>query len=997
MNNKERVTINDTISILFSKLSKNNININSKVGKEEGSKPKKTDKRKPTFNKKTLLYLKTALGICLAFPILTIFGFYFKILTIEGITRIVKSMTTVNITYVLLLLLLISATFLLAVFVNNFRSKFLIATSLLSALIISLAMINGTLYLLKLSDTMNDIVDENITRLGVATIDRDFDDLASLNSKYIGIISNEILPHDNSKTKEEFAANNVDSIFIEFNDYIEMIHSLNNGELSAIIVPSEFYELFSPDESVKEIVEEMYSIHEFEFKVAIEGNDTQEYDLTTKPISILLVGVDSGEEGFSSRSNSDVLIFTTFNPNTMKVTMTSIPRDSYVEIACRNNVKDKITHVNGYGSQCLLDTVEQLFDTEIDFYVKVNFNAVVDVVDALGGIYLNSPAEITAQNSDDQRGTFNIYIPFGDFQATGEQALAFARERKRFPNGDIGRGLRQQQVIMAIADKASKTLELNVIDELLQAAGENLNTNFTTGQITALAGHVFEKINKLNYKNPIDMFDIVQYNIAGYDNKHYDYFMERILYYYIPFQGNIADLRAIVKEQLEIEMIPRDDSSMYYSIHQIYYPFVLADKDYNEKRVSFKLPDIVPAFVSSGYTYNDIKTWAAERSLKVNVNEIREGNPDYNPDLPHNTVLDQSPRAQKLVEKLDSVTIDLIKHNLDCKVSENRVYDECDSIILDFYQYKVEDIKEWKKAYDLTIIFEYEPFNPEIHDTKNVGLIISQSVKAWSTFAENVDEITFKILEGPRVIIPDFTGYIYDKSSDDELDLDKWISDNGLNRVTFNYEINDSIPDRTFVNSNFNIGDQILISEEFVFTISKGPSRISLVQAVITINKDQGELYSIDPVNVITRNADGSSIVPSSDDMARIFGDDEAPGTYTVVYSIVDSYGESYDITQEVLITVTKPTLVISGGNSVSITTDQLPYNLPVATASHGANSLTYKTLYNDAEITFLDGLAAGEYIIKYESVADANGNIAEQTLTVTITEPVVVEGEEEE
>ncbi|MGL5382871.1 MAG: LCP family protein, partial [Culicoidibacterales bacterium] len=111
--------------------------------------------------------------------------------------------------------------------------------------------------------------------------------------------------------------------------------------------------------------------------------------MTQEPFNVLLIGMD--EENLDT-GRADSLNVATINPQMQTMQMTSIPRDTYVEIPCKNNLKDKITHAHAYGgTTCTIETVELLLDTQIDFYVKINFNGFVDVIDAIGGIEVNVP------------------------------------------------------------------------------------------------------------------------------------------------------------------------------------------------------------------------------------------------------------------------------------------------------------------------------------------------------------------------------------------------------------------------------------------------------------------------------------------------------------------------------------------------------------------------------------------------------------------------------
>lgn len=103
--------------------------------------------------------------------------------------------------------------------------------------------------------------------------------------------------------------------------------------------------------------------------------------MTTEPFTVLIIGVDD--------DRSDALMLATVNPSSMTVLLTSIPRDSYVPIACYTNQKsDKINNSRVRGRQCTMDTVKQLLDVDIDFYFESNFHGIIEIVDALGGVTL---------------------------------------------------------------------------------------------------------------------------------------------------------------------------------------------------------------------------------------------------------------------------------------------------------------------------------------------------------------------------------------------------------------------------------------------------------------------------------------------------------------------------------------------------------------------------------------------------------------------------------
>jgi len=195
-------------------------------------------------------------------------------------------------------------------------------------------------------------------------------------------------------------------------------------------------------------------------------------------ISILFIGVDDSEvraQG-SDHSRSDALMLMTLNREEKTVKLVSIPRDSYVYIP-KVGYEDKITHAHAFGgTAATIETVEELFDIPVDYYVRMNFNAFIDVVDALGGIDLdvNIPYAFYEKDENDK---YSIYLEPGYHHLDGREALALARTRKH--DTDIARGERQQDILKAIANKALSLSSISKYDDVILAIGDNMKTNLT--------------------------------------------------------------------------------------------------------------------------------------------------------------------------------------------------------------------------------------------------------------------------------------------------------------------------------------------------------------------------------------------------------------------------------------------------------------------------------------------------------------------------------------
>ncbi|MCU9612995.1 LCP family protein [Caldibacillus lycopersici] len=246
--------------------------------------------------------------------------------------------------------------------------------------------------------------------------------------------------------------------------------------------------------------------------------------------SVLFIGVD--ERKGQTKSRSDVLVLATFNKNDDSIKLVSIPRDSYVNIP--DHGQDKITHAHYFGGVDLaVSTVEELFDVPVDFYVKLNFDAFIDVVDALGGVTVDVPFTFSEMDSNDTKNA--ITLEEGTQTLSGEEALAFVRMRKQDPLGDIGRGERQKQVITAIVKKSASLSSITKYDDVLDGIGENMTTNLTFQNIVAL--HPYAK----------SISAIDSYALEG-DNSRING-----IYYYQLREESVNEISQMLKEHLEID------------------------------------------------------------------------------------------------------------------------------------------------------------------------------------------------------------------------------------------------------------------------------------------------------------------------------------------------------------------------------------------------------------------------------------------------------------
>ncbi|RID84985.1 LytR family transcriptional regulator [Mesobacillus zeae] len=256
-------------------------------------------------------------------------------------------------------------------------------------------------------------------------------------------------------------------------------------------------------------------------------------------ISMLIMGVDDSktrDQGKATRT--DALILATFNKDDKTVKMVSIPRDSYVYIPAEEK-RDKITHAHVYGGEeGTIETVEEMFDIPVDYFVKLNFDAFIDVVEALGGIKVDVPVEFTEQNSKDTGDA--IHLKKGVQELNGEEALALARTRKI--DNDIERGKRQQLVLKAIIDKAISAGSLTKYGDVMEALGDNITTNMEFGELLSLYDYATKGI------------DIESLTMEGEDAYIDD------VYYYQLDEQKLIELSSMFKSHLALSSLSSDRS-----------------------------------------------------------------------------------------------------------------------------------------------------------------------------------------------------------------------------------------------------------------------------------------------------------------------------------------------------------------------------------------------------------------------------------------------------
>ena len=262
----------------------------------------------------------------------------------------------------------------------------------------------------------------------------------------------------------------------EFGTINEMVKGLYEETVPVIIL----------DEAYRNVIEDEYPSFTNDTRVLYTINYPEEEiklvqdgDITKDSFVVLISGIDTYGK-ISDVSRSDVNILAVVNPVQAKILLISIPRDYYVPIVNVEDGKksekermDKLTHTGLFGPKCTMETLKKVFDVPIDYYVRVNFTSVIDIVDAIGGINVKSDYAF-----DDFRVGMN--------KCDGHRALSFARERYAFVDGDRQRGKNQMRVIEAIVKKLSNPKWDYDYLQLFKAVGDCIETNIPNKDIKKL-------------------------------------------------------------------------------------------------------------------------------------------------------------------------------------------------------------------------------------------------------------------------------------------------------------------------------------------------------------------------------------------------------------------------------------------------------------------------------------------------------------------------------
>ena len=595
------------------------------------------------------------------------------IVLIRGLTLLAGIETLIRIFIIITLILyLIIYLFLGMVFLISKKHKFLITFSIIT-LIFS---VTNTFVYHYLNKAYNIVEDMSKTKITYTT------NLIKLNDtndiQKVGLISKEddvegyILP-------QEYMVNNNKKYKLTYYDtYNDLLDALYNKTEDAIFITANYIVKYSEDDKYSNIGYDTKIIDSYSKKMINQDTVESTNKDITEPFSVLLLGVDSEYDGLKNNAafNGDSIMMITFNPKTLSATVFSIPRDTYVPIACNNNKSNKINSAAAYGTKCMIDTIQNLTDIDIDYYIKINFKGVVSLVEALGGITLNIDepdfkknlnidcnGKVCEQNSNREFGDKLVYITPGENQTlNGEQALAYARNRHQWATSDFKRVEHQQAVVTAIANKAKTIRNVNTFYKVLNAISNNIDTNISTKQMLNFYNVGKNALLNNNFEDD-EFINIQKTFLSGYDLSVYQNGINIYTFQY--YEESLNEITKAMKENLEIEK-PELIKTFSFSVNTPYQVPVIG-RTYSATKKNETLPD----FTGSSIQY--LEDWASTRNLSIDKT-YKEDNSCI-----HNSILSQNIHSGTIVNSITTlkvevcknITIDDIKNNDNKNINDN--------------------------------------------------------------------------------------------------------------------------------------------------------------------------------------------------------------------------------------------------------------------------------------------------------------------------------------
>lgn len=373
-----------------------------------------------------------------------------------------------------------------------------LATSVIASIltiVLTAGCMLGASYVIRTSRMITDVSTADVQQdiVSVYVMDKDSaETIEDIAAYQVGIISTTDRKNTDKTLENLETTLGNDLKIAEFDNMFKMMDALKEQTVQAVILNDAYVGIVADVEEYQWVSTDIRKITEVAHEVEAK-TDTAVPEDVPETFIMYLSGIDT-YGGISARSRSDVNILAIVNIKTKNVLLLSTPRDSYVEFNVTGGAKDKLTHAGIYGVEASMDALERLYDIDVDYYLRINFSGFVDIIDALGGIEVYSDYDFTVEPIKEYHQGYN--------QLTGLEALAFARERYSFAEGDFQRAKNQMEVIRAVIQKCASSSLLRNYSSVMNAISGSFETNMPQEQIASLV--------------KMQLSDMAQWNVASY-------------------------------------------------------------------------------------------------------------------------------------------------------------------------------------------------------------------------------------------------------------------------------------------------------------------------------------------------------------------------------------------------------------------------------------------------------------------------------------------------
>ena len=372
---------------------------------------------------------------------------------------------------------------LLVYFSKNVVSKII---CIVLTLFICVASCMGGYYISKTQGALSSIT--NVAKHAKNTVSVVVKESSSIKNKSqlngVSVGSLRLNEQGSKKTLKELSSEGIVLNQTEYDSMTTLLEAFYNGEVDSIIINESSRSQILDMEAYSNFDSNTRVVYQTSYKVKNNDSATSVSDITSKPFNVLISGSDT-RGGFDENGRSDVIMVATVNPKTHTILLTSVPRDFYVTTACdagdgcMQGALDKIKHTGIHGTNTTKRTVEQLLGIEINYTFKVGFDTVTELVDVLGGVDVYVEPGYATTNS-----LYSVHEGINHLNA--EQALAFARDRYSYTEGDRQRTKNQQQVLMGIVKEATKPSVITNYAAIMDTMANTFSTTMSNEEITDL-------------------------------------------------------------------------------------------------------------------------------------------------------------------------------------------------------------------------------------------------------------------------------------------------------------------------------------------------------------------------------------------------------------------------------------------------------------------------------------------------------------------------------